>query len=213
MDSFSIVFVCTGNRFRSPLAEAFVRRLTLGLRVSVGSFGLLNLEESPALPEAVELARWCGIDLSRHRTKQLGVEPLADIDVVLGFEQSHVRQAVVDADAPRQHSFTFRELVGLLANVSPSSPHGPVARARAALEGAAELRTATASRPDDISTPDPFGRSWKIYRETAEEIRTLAIALVASLFGVSDTRGLPPLPPKLPRAKASFWWRAPSSRR
>ena len=66
MDSFSIVFVCTGNRFRSPLAEAFVRRLTLGLSVDSESFGVLDLEESPALPEAIALAGWWGLDVSQH---------------------------------------------------------------------------------------------------------------------------------------------------
>src|SRR5205823_3120470 len=108
---------------------AFVRRLTPGLRVTAKSFGVLDLEDSPALPEAVALAGWFGIDLSRHRTQQIGLELLSDVDLILGFEESHVQHAVVDAEAPRQRTFTFREVVGLLENVSPLSTQDPVARA------------------------------------------------------------------------------------
>jgi protein-tyrosine-phosphatase len=65
METFSIAFVCTGNRFRSPLAEAFVRRLTLGLPVETVSFVTLELEQAPPLDEALEIALWCGIDSPR----------------------------------------------------------------------------------------------------------------------------------------------------
>ncbi len=204
MDSFSIVFVCTGNRFRSPLAEALVRQLTLGQSVSATSYGVLDLEESPALPEAVALARWWGLDVSEHRTRQVGSEPLANVSLVLGFEQSHVEHAVVDAGAPRQKSFTLRELVGLLEDVSPLSSQDPLERARDAVEHTSALRDVAPASRSGLSMPDPFGGSWKTYCKTAEEIRTLAIILVSSLFGVSDAGSLPSLPPELSRAAAGL---------
>jgi hypothetical protein len=40
--SFEVVFVCTGNRFRSPLAAALFGRATAGLPVSVSSRGTLD---------------------------------------------------------------------------------------------------------------------------------------------------------------------------
>jgi len=121
LDTFSIVFLCTGNRFRSPLAEAFVRRLTVGLPVTTQSFGTLELEGAPALPEALELGLQCGLDLSSHRTRHLGHASLDQVDLVLGFEETHVRGAVVDAKAPRRRAFTLREIARLLpaAEASP----------------------------------------------------------------------------------------------
>ena len=97
--SFSIAFVCTGNRFRSPLARAFVERLTLGLPIEVVTAGTLEIEGAPVLSEAQELGTWCGVDLSGHRSLPLSKLPLGDLDLVLGFEEQHVRRAVVDAGA------------------------------------------------------------------------------------------------------------------
>src|SRR5947199_226281 len=62
-DRFSLLFLCAGNRFRSPLAAAFVRRLTLGLPVEVASAGMLQIGDSPPLPEARTLGAVCGVDV------------------------------------------------------------------------------------------------------------------------------------------------------
>ena len=40
---FEVVFVCTGNRFRSPLAESLLRAATEGLPVRVRSLGMLRV--------------------------------------------------------------------------------------------------------------------------------------------------------------------------
>jgi protein-tyrosine phosphatase len=204
LNAYSIVFVCTGNRFRSPLAEAFVRRLTLGLPVVTQSFGTLELGDTPPLPEAVEIALSCGIALSSHRTRHLGLESLEEIDLLVGFEESHVRQAVVEANAPRDRSFTLRELVRLGEHVGPF-PHVDVAaRARAAIAQAAEVRGAEPAPRGREDVPDPFGGPWNVYRESAVEIRELSIHLVATLFGVSETRGLPPVLLERRRSRSFF---------
>jgi protein-tyrosine phosphatase len=204
VNPFAIAFVCTGNRFRSPLAEAFVRRLTLGLPVTIESFGILNVNGSSVLSEALELGRWSGIDLSGHRARQLGAASLAQVDLVLGFEPSHVRHAVVDADAPRDRSFSFRDFASLLEAISAPPRDDIVTRAREIVSEAAG-RGELPQTSIRSSITDPYGRSWQVYRETAEEIRALSIALVGSLFGVSDVRGLPPFPRKLRRRRRYFW--------
>ena len=205
MDTFSIVFVCTGNRFRSPLAEAFVRRLTSGLPVTTQSFGTLELECAPALPEALELGLQCGLDLSSHRTRHVGQASLDQVDLVLGFEETHVRRAVVDAKAPRRRAFTFRGIARLLPAAETSPQKDVILRARHVLDQLDELRSAELESRRLDEMPDPFGRSWNVYRETAAEIRELSIQLVETLFAITDTRGLPPVPTKRDRARRSFW--------
>jgi protein-tyrosine phosphatase len=205
VDTFSIAFICTGNRFRSVLAEAFVRRLTLGLPVTTESFGTLELRSSPALPEAVELARSYGLDVSRHATRCVTGASLAEADLVLGFDASHVREAVVKARAALERSFTMRELVRLLDSVSLPGPANVVERARTAVELAAAAREGHApGLSDDLA--DPLGSPWKVFGETAAEIRELSVRLVAALFGVSDTRGLPAAPIR-PVRRPRIWRR------
>lgn len=205
-NTFSIVFVCTGNRFRSPLAEAFVRRLTFGLPVTTESFGTVDVGRAPALPEAVEIAQACGVDLSPHRTRHVGQSALADVDLLVGFEDTHVRAAVVDAEAPRSRAFTFREVVRLLPAVEPAGQGGIVERARQIVHELDSLRETAPKSSAGDETPDPFGRSWNTYRDTASEIRESSILLAAALFGATDTSGLPPVPTRRNRPTA-FWRR------
>jgi protein-tyrosine phosphatase len=204
VDTFSITFVCTGNRFRSVLAEAFVHRLTLGLPVTTESYGTLELESAPALPEAVELARSYGLDVARHRARCVTGASLAEADLLLGFDNSHVREAVVGAGAARARSFTMRELARLLDDVALPEEGNVVVRARRAVELAAASREGQPARlADDMA--DPLGSPWKVYSDTAAEIRELSSRLVASLFGVSDAR-LPAAPSK-PLRRARIWRR------
>ena len=205
MDTFSIAFVCTGNRFRSPLAEAFVHQLTLGLPVTVGSYGTLPLENAAPLPEAVEIALWCGISLSDHRTRYLNNASLEDVDLLLGFEPAHIRQAVVDAKAPRERSFTMRDFVPLLPAAGLAAPEEEVVKRARSLVAAAGERLAELQNPTMSAMRDPFGGPWKVYRQTASEIRDLSLTLVERLFGVADVHGLPPVPQKLGRRK--LLWR------
>jgi protein-tyrosine phosphatase len=189
-DRFSILFLCAGNRFRSPLAAAFVRRLTLGLPVVVASAGTLHLGDAPPLPEARTLGAWCGVDLSAHRARQLVPDDLRGVDLVLGFEQVHVRHAVVDAGAARARAFTLGELVSLLRELEPAALGSPpVARARERIRLADERRTRDSfSVANDV--PDPFGGSKKLYRSTAVQIQRLSLELADELFGVTGSAGL-----------------------
>jgi protein-tyrosine-phosphatase len=205
VDTFSIAFVCTGNRFRSPLAEAFVHQLTLGLPVSVGSYGTLPQENAPPLAEAVEIALSCGISLSEHRTRYLNNASLKDIDLLLGFEPAHIRQAVVDAGAPRERSFTMRDFVPLLPAVGIVAPKVEAVRRARSLVADVGQRLAELQNPAMSAMPDPLGGTWKVYRQTASDVRDLSVTLVERLFGVVDTHGLPPVPKKLGRGRRAFW--------
>jgi protein-tyrosine-phosphatase len=201
LDTFSIAFVCTGNRFRSPLAAAFVHRLTLGLPVSTESYGTLRVEDAPPLPEAAEIAVWCGISLAEHRSRFLNNASLENTDLMLGFEPAHVRQAVVDAQAPRGRSFTLGDFVQLLRPYGAQPANGDVVGRARSLVADAGQRFADSTGLTSASIRDPFGGTWKIYRQTAHEIRELTIDLVARLFGVTDASGLRPVPTKLGRGR------------
>lgn len=182
-DTFNIVVICTGNRFRSPLVEHMLRQETVGLPVEVESFGLLDAEALPVLPELEEHALAAGVDVSRHRSRPLREGSLTDADLVLGFERRHVATAVVKARAPLEHTFTLPELVGLLEETpAPRASGDSVADATAALAGAAAARPADPRRAPVPEIDDPLGRAPDEVAAIAADIRSLTTRLVAALF-------------------------------
>jgi protein-tyrosine phosphatase len=99
-ESFSIVIVCTANRFRSPLAAAVLSRELQPLPVEVVSRGTRDVGAMPPLTQALDSASRLGVDISRHRARRLKAEDLLDAGLVLGFESSHLEAARRGGAAP-----------------------------------------------------------------------------------------------------------------
>ncbi len=177
---FYVVFVCTGNRARSPLAEALYRSYSGSADTTVTSYGTTDVGAAPPLPQAVEAAARLGIDLSSHRARALRRASLGDADLVLGFEPFHLAIAVVDGGAPPANTFLLAELASLLE--APLADGDEVARARAAVAFADSRRVR--SRPSRAATlGDPLGRPDEVMVSTAERIEELVRRLVNGLFG------------------------------
>jgi low molecular weight protein-tyrosine phosphatase len=180
-DEFDVVVICSGNRFRSPLAEALLRRAADGLPVRVRSFGTMDLPEGHALPEALELAPGYGLDLVSHRSRPLAGQDLSDADLVIGFEQIHVSKAVVDAHAHRERTFLITDLDAGLDEASPPQEEGVVERARARVRQADEARLAARRKvPQEIA--DPIGGPPAGYRKAADEVYRLTTRVAERLF-------------------------------
>jgi protein-tyrosine-phosphatase len=204
---FCICFICRGNRFRSPLAQAFVERLTLGLPVQISTAGTLEGSGVPALPEALQIAVLSGVDLSEHRSQRLSALSLEAVDLVIGFEEEQGRRAIVDARARPANTFTLREFVRLVRNYARAPEAMTVEGARTAVSFAEALRRRDpATVGKDTGMPDPFGRSWKAQLEIATEIRDLSIELVRQVFGVAGSDALPPIPENI-RRRPQWRWR------
>jgi protein-tyrosine-phosphatase len=172
------------------MAEGFIRRLTLGLPVTVSSAGTIGVAGKPALDEAQALAAWSGISLADHSSCRLTPE-LATADLVLGFEHAHVTFAVIEAGAPRGRVFTLPDFTALLADIAPVDPSLPLpARARERVRLAAELRAALGGTTSQ-EVADPFGKSKRFAKQTASELRRLCSELGERLFDVSARGAFP----------------------
>jgi protein-tyrosine phosphatase len=168
-----VLFVCTGNRCRSPVAEALtVRTLrSRGVQASTASAGLL---EGGALlpPETVRVLQRYGIDGRRRTSRQVSAELVGASALVLGMDRSHVREvSVLDASAWHR-TFTLKELVRR-ASIAGARPHGePVARwAERVAAGRDPMDLLGASDDDDIA--DPMGEPYPEHVRTATVIDQL----------------------------------------
>lgn len=169
-----VVFICTGNRFRSALAEALLREGTGNAGVLVSSAGTLDLGSAPALPEAIEHGRRLGVDLEGHRARYIGTMDLRQADLVIGFEQIHIATAVVEAGARRDRCFTLPELADLLG-APGETPRDTIAMAHA-------VRIGDRERHQPVEIADPLGQSGAVFLATANEIADLVTTLVQELF-------------------------------
>jgi len=182
-ETFRIAVICTGNRFRSPLAEYLLRRATAGLPVEVESYGLLDTGAAPILPELEEHAAAAALDLSLHRSRGLAGVSLAPVDLVIGFERRHVAHAVVHAGARLDRTFSLPELVGLLEETAaPSGGDAPVGEASAAVARAAAARPVDPRRYPIPEIADPLGKSPAVAARVADEVRALTERLATELF-------------------------------
>ncbi len=91
-----VLFVCTGNTCRSPLAEA-VARAQLAARgiegVTVASAGTSAWEGTTASDGSLLVGMEHALDLSAHRARGLSRELVAQADLILGMGPHHVEAA------------------------------------------------------------------------------------------------------------------------
>jgi protein-tyrosine phosphatase len=84
-----VLFVCTANVCRSPLAEGYLRNLlnqNTGSDLDVSSAGVLARTGAPAFDCSVEVARLQGFNLQEHQARQLTVDIAQSSDLILCME-------------------------------------------------------------------------------------------------------------------------------
>lgn len=75
-----IIFVCTGNTCRSPMAEGFYKAKT-GREAE--SFGLSCPEGCPASPNAVSAMARFNIDISSHLSRRITLDAVSEAEEIL----------------------------------------------------------------------------------------------------------------------------------
>ncbi|MEX1224398.1 MAG: L-threonylcarbamoyladenylate synthase [Pirellulales bacterium] len=105
LSNFLLLFVCTGNTCRSPMAEGLAKTLIakrLGCAaaeidqhgVMVASAGIAAMVGGRASAESVQVMTQLGIDVSGHESQPLTEQLVRHADLILTMTRSH-RQAIV----------------------------------------------------------------------------------------------------------------------
>ncbi len=90
--SLRVLFVCTGNTCRSPLAEAMARELAAarGLDVFFSSAGTSAPQGAPASDSSILVGLERQLDLSGHRARGLTRDLVSDASLILAMAPHHV---------------------------------------------------------------------------------------------------------------------------
>lgn len=199
-----ILFVCTGNTCRSPMAEGLLKHKLSGTEVEVRSAGVFASNNQQANEKAIMALAEYDIALD-HRSAVVTNDLLNWADLILTMTTKHKQSLILGYPDYQDKYFTLKEYVSEADN----QLWGKLKQAYADYESARSLfiqdyeheidnnllNTALAERfEEDIihiqqleanlisyDISDPFGGEMRVYRETVEELDTYIDLLIDKL--------------------------------
>jgi protein-tyrosine phosphatase len=111
----SILFICTTNQVRSPIAVEMFKTLLPRDQTAnwqVESAGMWTQEGLPAGTIAQQVMYEFGLDLSRHRTRCVTTDLLQHVDLILTMKAEHKRTLQSEHPNLGQHIYLLSELAG-----------------------------------------------------------------------------------------------------
>lgn len=143
---FRVIFVCTANICRSPMAEYCLKQLIqregLAEQILSESAGTLAVDGMPITEKAAQVCAEHGLDASAHRSRHVNIHLLRDANLILGMELHH--KSDLQIIFPQ-----FASKIYLLKEYGREN------------------------RPENYSILDPYGQTIEAYRKTFSEIETV----------------------------------------
>jgi protein-tyrosine-phosphatase len=138
----SVLFLCTGDTCRSPMAVGYFRKLLeeSGIKnIDVRGAGVMTITGLLATPETVQLLDEEEVDVRKHRSAQLTRDMIRKADLILGMTPFHVQSALRLSEEARGKTFLFKEFTG--------------------------------SDAKDAQIPDPMGCTLEVYKRVFSDIK------------------------------------------
>lgn len=155
----NILFVCTGNTCRSPIAEGLFKDMLKKNNIDnirVSSAGISVFPGEQANEKAIKALKEKGIDIRSHRARQ-AIEEIDKADLILAMALSHKK---IIEDYLR---FNKREKPPKVFTLK---------------EFAAKI---TGEKMRDTDIDDPYGRDYVFYKKTRDEIEKVLLKILNNL--------------------------------
>ena len=111
-----LIFVCTGNTCRSPMAEVIYKNLEKVSDMKVCSRGLVVLFAEPLNPKAEIVLKKHDLELDNHMAKGLKASDLEENTIILTMTSGH-KKKVQELYPEVKDVYTIKEFAGEIGDV------------------------------------------------------------------------------------------------
>jgi protein-tyrosine phosphatase len=188
--TFRVLFVCTANKCRSPIAEYLLREALVqhwgasaAGRWEITSAGVNAGNGRPMDPKAQEVLAERGIEAAEFITRRLTPTLAHGADLILTATREHRGQVALLEPSVLSRMFTVNQFGYLLSTDGPAD--SPLIDSGFGLIGAARAgRSQLPARTDDDDIADPVGRPLKDFRRCADILQVGVQAMLSRLSAV-----------------------------
>lgn len=120
-----VLFVCTANICRSPVAEGVFRNRLAKQNMSgwtVSSTGTWAMQVRGASRNSVIVMERVGIDISQHQARMVDSDMLAEADLVICMESNHAEALRAEFPSEAHKIYMLTEMIGRRYNIT--DPYG-----------------------------------------------------------------------------------------
>ncbi len=188
--TFKVIFVCTGNICRSPMAEQMLiqKAEKNKLPITVVSAGVMAMTGDPMTPQSADAMTQRGFTPTKHISQDLTPKLLEEADLVLTATLDHRGEIAKMLPKASKYSFTIDEFARLTSFLGANPEFQEEFKKKPketreqylkrAIQEAVLLRGMVPTNLDPKDVVDPYGESIEVYNQVAEHIDVMLEIIV-----------------------------------